>query len=273
MMKLCLKAITHRLEFMLAVLLEILLAIAALLIAIYGNNGAPAALSQPAYQSNLLFSNALGQVIVLVLMPLCISLCCGDCLFLQMQNGLYQLSIIRTGRRKYWCSFLAASALAGSAIAVLPFLLSIGFALLAFPLDSGAGYLHYVGYRSTMLYAYDYTGHAWTALADSPYLMIAAMILLLGVMGALYAVVGCLLTPLFRKNRILAMLVLPAGILVGTFGLQSFSLNRFVWFNYFVSSPELQLDLKDLGMSLGIFALVAIGGLGIRLKVCRDEIS
>ena len=34
MMKLCLKAITHRLEFMLAVLLEILLAIAALLIAI-----------------------------------------------------------------------------------------------------------------------------------------------------------------------------------------------------------------------------------------------
>lgn len=88
MVKQCLKAIIHRLEMMVVLLLAIVLALVGLLIAIYGNGGAPVDLSQPAYQGNLLFSNTLGQVINFILTPLCVSLCCADCLFMQMKNGL-----------------------------------------------------------------------------------------------------------------------------------------------------------------------------------------
>lgn len=272
MMKQCLKAITHRFEFMLAVLLEILLASAALWIAVDANPGIPRELAQPAYQSNLLFDNTLGQVILLVMMPLCVSLCCGDCLFMQMKNGVYQLSVVRAGRKKFCRAFVGASCLAGFGIAVLPFLLSMAYALLAFPLDSGAGYLHDIGYQATMLYGYDYTGHAWAMLADTPYWMEAAMIFLIGVTGALYGMVSCLLTPMFRKNRALSLLILPVGILAGTFCLQILGQNRFVLFHYFIASPGLHLELQDLWIVLGGLSL-AVLGLGIRWKVRSDELS
>lgn len=158
-------------------------------------------------------------------------------------------------------------------MAALPFLLSMLLALIAFPLDSGAGYLHYVGYPSTVLYNYRYAGHAWEALVNSPYLMEGAMVLVIGLLGALYAVAGCLLTPFFRRNRILSLLAFPTALLIISFCLQAFGIDRYVWFLYFIASPDITLNLKDLWISLGVFACV-IAALGLlQRKVCADEIS
>lgn len=272
MIRLCLKTITHRFEFMLVVVFEVLLAVISVAITVINNGQMPLELSQPAYQCNLLFANTMGQVFLLALMPLCISLCCGDCLFMQMKNGIYHLCILRTNRRKYWYSYLIASAIVGFVIAMLPIALNILLCLLAFPYDSNAGYLHYIGYSATTFYSYDYSGHIWQSLANNPYRLNLLILSLIGFTGIAYGILGCIITTSCRHNRVLALAILPVSILILTFCFQSLGLNKYVLFSYFISSPDLHgLSLKDFFLCIGMLFILALVG-DIRFEVNRDEI-